>query len=345
MSKSTIRGKEVSATEEQEVMDNVFKIAPGVWRMKDIFVNVYILQNAETDKWVLVDTGLKSSGEKIKKMVREVLGNKTKPEGIIMTHGHSDHRGSVQQLANEWAVPVYAHHMELPYLTGKSSYPPADPSVGGGLMASLSFILSTKPIDVGEYLRELPLDNSVPGLPEWKWIHTPGHTPGHISLFREKDAVLVAGDAVVTTKQESAFSILTQKVEMSGPPKYLTPDWGSAARSTKELAALQPNIIASGHGHAMYGQDAKKGLNKLARNFWQLGMPQTGRYVSEPALFDEDGPTYVPPTSNNYMWLRIAGATAMVVVGYLLYKNKQKSLAKTLMAGSVSMLTAPVPTI
>jgi hypothetical protein len=43
------------------------------------------------------------------------------------------------------------------------------------------------------------------------------------------------------------------------------------------------------------------------------------------------------------MWLRIIGATTMVLVGYYLHKKKQKSLAKTLFAGSITMLTAPVP--
>ena len=53
-----------------------------------------------------------------------------------------------------------------------------------------------------EYIHKLPDDNSIPGFPEWKYIHTPGHTPGHVSLFREKDKVLIAGDAFVTTKSD-----------------------------------------------------------------------------------------------------------------------------------------------
>jgi glyoxylase-like metal-dependent hydrolase (beta-lactamase superfamily II) len=338
MNKSIIENREATATAESERSKNIFTVAPNVWRMKDVFVNVFIIQNAENSNFVLVDTGLKSSALKIKKMIADVLQPGLTPSAIIMTHGHFDHRGSLQQLADEWQVPVYAHHLELPYLTGKSSYPPPDATVGGGGMASLAFMYPKNPIDISNHLQELPADGSIPGLNEWRWIHTPGHTPGHISLFRERDGVLIAGDACVTTKQESVFSVMTQKKELCGPPKYFTPDWGAAARSVKTLAALEPNVIATGHGQSMYGDEARKALHKLSRSFWKMGIPSSGRYVKEPALFNDDGVTYIPPYRPNYTLLSIVGATALIAVGYFLYKRKQKSLGQTIMNSSVKLL-------
>jgi glyoxylase-like metal-dependent hydrolase (beta-lactamase superfamily II) len=302
----------------------------------------------------LLDTGLKSSAPKIKAMVQEIFGSAgSVPEAIVMTHGHFDHRGSLLQLADEWGVPVYCHHMERPYLTGKASYPPADPAVGGGMMATLSFMYPKGPINIEEYLNELPEDGSVPGLEDWRWIHTPGHTPGHISLFREKDGVLVAGDAFVTTIQESALSVMLQKKIVWGPPKYFTPDWGAAARSVKELAALEANVVVTGHGQAMYGDEARKGLHKLAKEFWQRGIPAKGRYVKEAATFDEDGmPTHIP-SPKGYMAVRLLGAAALLAIGYMLYKNRgagsffnrkvSGKLGKTLMTGSLEMLGASAP--
>jgi len=328
MDRALVDRREASATEERVLFDHIYSVAPGVWRMKDVFVNVYIIQNTDSPEWVLIDTGLKSSAPKIKKMIAEVIEPGAVPNAIIMTHGHFDHRGSLQQLADEWRVPVYCHHMEVPYLTGRASYPPPDPTVGGGMMASMAFVYPKKPIDVQEYLRELPEDGSVPNLHGWKWIHTPGHTPGHISLFRERDGVLIAGDAFVTTRQESVFSVMTQKKEVCGPPKYFTPDWGASARSVKELAALEPNVIATGHGHAMYGDEARKGLHKLARDFWKMGMPDKGRYVKEPALFNEEGPTYVPSPRTAYTVTRVVTAVALIALGVFLYKAKQRKLVK-----------------
>ena len=209
MDRRLVDQREQSATEERCIVNNIYAIAPGVWRMKDVFVNVFIIESQQQPGWILLDTGLKSSYAKIKNMIAEVMEPGAAPQAIILTHGHFDHRGALQQLATEWRVPVYCHHMELPYLTGKASYPPPDSTVGGGVMASMAFVYPSGPIDVQERLQELPEDGLVPLLPDWRWIHTPGHTPGHISLFREKDGVLVAGDAVVTTKQESIFSVMT----------------------------------------------------------------------------------------------------------------------------------------
>ncbi len=324
MNKAIIDRREISATEERLLDNNIFLVAPGVYRMKDIFVNIFIIQNSETTDWVLIDTGLKSSAAKIKKMSAELFGVTSKPVAIIITHGHFDHRGSLQQLAEEWNVPVYCHHMEAPYLTGRASYPPADPTVGGGMMTYLSFSYPKAPINVEQYLRELPEDGSIPELQDWGWVHTPGHTPGHISLFREKDGVLVAGDAIVTTKQESAYSVMTQAKILSGPPKYFTPDWGAAARSSKELAELEPNVIATGHGHSMYGDTARKALHKLAKDFWILGMPVKGRYVKEPALFNDEGPTYIPPARNNYIAIRVIAAVAIIGLGFYFMSKRKK---------------------
>jgi glyoxylase-like metal-dependent hydrolase (beta-lactamase superfamily II) len=339
MNQNIVENRQASATGEKEITKNIFLVAPGVWRMKDVFVNVFIIQNSHSSNWILVDTGLKSSYLKIKKAIAEVLGPGASPMAIIMTHGHFDHRGSLQQLADEWQVPVYAHHLEMPFLTGKSSYPPADPSVGGGGMSGLAFLYPRKPINVSEHLFELPQDGTLPGIPEWKWIHTPGHTPGHISLFRESDGVLIAGDAFVTTNQESVFSVIMQKKELHGPPKYFTPDWGAAARSVKELAALEPSVVATGHGHALYGAETRKALHKLAREFWQLAMPASGRYVKEPALFNDEGVTYVPPAQKNYTLVTVVSATFLIAAGILLYKSKQKKLGKAFLGTSLKLLT------
>jgi len=142
---------------------------------------------------------------------------------IILTHGHFDHTGSVNQLLRVWDVPVYAHRLELPYLTGRSDYPPPDPTVGGGLMSALSRFFPRKGRNLGAAVHALPADGTVPGLPQWRWVHTPGHSPGHISLLRDNDRTLIAGDAFVTAKQESLGAVMMQIQGVSGPPAFFTP--------------------------------------------------------------------------------------------------------------------------
>jgi glyoxylase-like metal-dependent hydrolase (beta-lactamase superfamily II) len=325
MNKALVERREETATAERELAANTYLVAPGVYRMKDLLVNVFIIQNRDATEWVLVDTGLKTSAAKIREMARSVFGGKgSTPRAIILTHGHFDHRGSVQELADEWGVPVYCHRLERPYLTGKASYPPADPAVGGGLLSLLSFTFPNAPIDISGHLEEIPADGTVPELADWRWIHTPGHTSGHISLFRETDGVLIAGDAFTTTMQESALSVATQKKIVCGPPKYFTPDWIAAARSVKELAALEPNVIVTGHGQALYGDEARKELHKLARNFWQRGIPATGRYVREAVTFDGDGAPAHIPSGKGIMLKRVAIAAGLLAVGLIALRYKRR---------------------
>ena len=129
----------------------------------------------------------------------------------------------------------------------------------------------------------------------WRWIPTPGHSPGHVSFFREADRTLIVGDAFVTTKQESAIAALSQRPELHGPPSYFTPDWEAAGRSVERLAALEPLRVITGHGPPMQGERMLNGLHDLARNFERLAVPSHGRYVGEPAVTDETGVVAVPP--------------------------------------------------
>jgi glyoxylase-like metal-dependent hydrolase (beta-lactamase superfamily II) len=197
----------------------------------------------------------------------------------VLTHGHFDHVGALPELAEKWNVPIYAHSLEHPYLNGSESYPPPDPTVGGGLMSTLSRFYPRGPIDVSPWLAELPANNRIPHMPDWQWVHTPGHTRGHISLWRQADRTMIVGDAFITTAQESAYAVMTQKSEIHGPPMYYTPDWENARASVERLAGLEPEVVVTGHGPPMHGPALREALHTLAREFDRLAIPKQGRYV------------------------------------------------------------------
>jgi glyoxylase-like metal-dependent hydrolase (beta-lactamase superfamily II) len=271
--------------------ERYFKVAPGIWGAKIIFVNVYFV--TQNSHWVLIDTGLPGSASKIKGIAAELFGN-TPPSAILLTHGHFDHRGALNDLLKTWNVPVYAHKLELPYLTGLASYPPPDPTVGGGLMTLMSVLYPSKPINVPN-IEALPHDGSVPFLAGWRMVNTPGHSPGHVSYFREADRALIAGDAFVTTRQESAVATLSGKKEINGPPRYFTPDWDAAKSSVLRLRDLEPAIAATGHGPVVIGTELHLGLQSLAWYFDEVSRPANGRYTRLPAKADDNGVTYLPP--------------------------------------------------
>ena len=283
-------------------LSSPYDVAHDVAGLKTLFVNLFLIGTpGDGNPWVLVDAGLPGYAGQIKKKAEALFGPGAKPSAIVLTHGHFDHTGALKALLKEWAdVPVYAHTLELPYLTGKSSYPPPDPAIGGGLMSYSSFIFPIGPDDFGDRVRAIAADGTIPELPGWQIIHTPGHAPGHISLFREDDRTLIAGDAFVTTNQNSAVSVATQKEEFHGPPAYFTCDWEAARQSVQTLADFNPLAVGTGHGVSVRGYELQIKLNHLADNFAEQSIPSEGRYVKQAAITDETGVVDMPsPTSYN----------------------------------------------
>lgn len=255
---------------------DTWQVAPGVVGLRTLFVNV-ALAGTPDNEWVLVDAGLGLFAGTIRKTAEEHF--RKPPQAIILTHGHFDHVGTLKELLEEWNVPVYAHPLELPYLTGEADYLPADPSVGGGLMAEAAPLYPHRGIDLGSAVHPLPADGTVPGAEGWRWIHTPGHSPGHVSLFRDSDRTLIAGDAFITVKQESALAVMKQEREIHGPPMYFTPDWDAARVSVEKLAGLEPLAAITGHGAPMHGEELRERLGVLSDRFVEMAVPQQGKYV------------------------------------------------------------------
>ncbi|MFC5407776.1 MBL fold metallo-hydrolase [Larkinella bovis] len=300
-----------------------YDIAEDVRGIKDVFVNIYFIGEAQPGgKWVLVDAGTSSGADQIRRKAQAWFGENNPPQAIVLTHGHFDHVGSLDTLLKDWPqVPVYAHPLELPFLRGKAQYPPPDPGVGGGAMAYLSWMFPTGPFNFGDRLRSMPADGSLPELPDWRILHTPGHAPGHISLFRERDRVLIAGDAFTNTNQNSAFAVMTQKEELHGPPAYFTIDWGAAKRSIQTLAALNPTAAGTGHGKAIRGIQLPQLLEDLIHNFEGREVPQGGRYTKQPAHTDEQGVVDMPPPVSYHvaraLGIGLIVGTVMMLVGGL----------------------------
>ncbi len=101
------------------------EIAAGVGVLPVTIVNTYFT-GAPGQPWFLVDTGTPRGMGKIQGVAEARYGQGARPQAILLTHGHPDHSGNAAALSDFWNVPIYAHRLELPFIQGKSKYPPND---------------------------------------------------------------------------------------------------------------------------------------------------------------------------------------------------------------------------
>jgi glyoxylase-like metal-dependent hydrolase (beta-lactamase superfamily II) len=236
------------------------EIAPGIAVFPTLVANAYLVGNSGS--WVLVDSCTPGHERAIQRAAEQRFGAGARPRAIVLTHGHFDHAGSAGPLADTWGVPIFAHRLELPFLTGEAHYPPMN-YAPPGFFTKLSRVFPTSTVDLGGRVRAFE-PGTIPGLEGWQIIETPGHSPGHVSFFRP-DGALVAGDAVTTMDLDSFIATITKRKQVCRPPVPATSDWQKARDSVRRLARLRPRVIAAGHGSPM--QDAADGLERLAENF------------------------------------------------------------------------------
>lgn len=253
--------------------DEPSEIAPGVLCLGPhglTQTNVYLVSGGTG--WVLVDAGWPGDGPRIREAAAAEFGAGLRADAIVLTHDHPDHEGAALQLALQWGCPVYLHPLEMPIalrdFEAMHAYAgPLDRFVILPLMRLLSrrrrealFARST----LREVAQELDDSRQVPHLPGWRWLPTPGHTPGHIALFRDSDRVLLSGDALATVRLNSPVAMVLRWPWLSEPPWYTTWSRTSARESIATMADLEPTVIGGGHGRPVSGRHTAAALRAFA---------------------------------------------------------------------------------
>ena len=192
-----------------------------------INANAYLVSG---DQIILIDTGMPGSQEKILDYLQNVL--KIKPEDIktiLITHHHIDHTGSLYELKKTTNADVAAFKDEADYVSGKK--PASGPfymRIGSRLM---SFFTSYRTVEPDIILNE---DDVLDG---YRVIHTPGHTPGSISLYNPDNRVIIVGDTLTFDGER-----------VSGPPSMLIEDHEALKKSVEKISKLDCEVMLSGHG-------------------------------------------------------------------------------------------------
>jgi glyoxylase-like metal-dependent hydrolase (beta-lactamase superfamily II) len=254
--------------EPKEIATGVYCLSIGIGIKQS---NIYFVQSGSS--WVLIDAAWRNSSQLIKTTSESLFGMDTRPVAILLTHIHPDHSGSAPELAEIWKVPVYMHPDEMP-LASRKLIPEYFNPLDRWLIVPLLKLMPRRARE--SKLSEASLEDAacaidpsagIPGLPDWQCIPTPGHTPGHMAFFRKSDGVLIAGDAILTVNLNSLWDLLLNRHRVSGPMYILTWNWQLAKESVAVLAALEPRVLACGHGIAMIGPGTAYELRAFSDRF------------------------------------------------------------------------------
>jgi len=245
--------------------------------------NVYFVRSGGT--WILVDAGWADDAARIEAAARSLVGSGGPPAAIVLTHVHPDHAGSARSLAEAWRCPILVHPGEIAIANGDFAAMerfagPLDRWVVLPAMRAIGRRRRAAVLARGSLtglIRELGPDGAIPGLDGWRWLATPGHTPGQVALVRTADRVVLTGDALVTLEVNGLRGILFGRQGLSGPPWYTTWNAGAATASIAAIAALEPSVIGSGHGRPMAGPRTAAAVRAFAER------PAAGRTEIRPA--------------------------------------------------------------
>jgi glyoxylase-like metal-dependent hydrolase (beta-lactamase superfamily II) len=234
-------------------------VAPGIYRAAVDMApplhsaNVYLLLDG--GEGILVDTGWVGDGDwsHVATLLRYAGLVPAQVRTVVATHSHVDHVGHGRSIRSAWGISATMHPLEA---TTRSWAEPIHRDVlatwlarhgvpEGFLDSSISELTAIAPPEL-DPCPILDGETIAIGATNWLVLHTPGHTPGHLCLFRESDRVLIGGDHLLEGVSPNVGAFPFQ------PPDPL----GGYLRSLRRVAALRPALVLPGHGKPFTDVDA-----------------------------------------------------------------------------------------
>jgi glyoxylase-like metal-dependent hydrolase (beta-lactamase superfamily II) len=214
---------------------NTAEIVPNVYQITYSGANVVLIAE---EQLTLIDTGLREGATHLVEFIRHLGRSPEEISLIILTHNHIDHIGGLAELKKLTTAKVAIHKADV----GERKHPSA---VGSRYRTSLTQFTSklhsvfyVMPEDVDIKLEGGEILEPLGGL---EIIHTPGHTPGSISLYSKQHKLLVVGDLL--RKRRKMLYL---------PPKMVSSDLKEGMESVKKVSAYDINIMCFGHGLPLY---------------------------------------------------------------------------------------------
>jgi len=218
-----IQGGKMKIVRDRNIYQLIF--LPGFFP-----VNCYIVE--EQASITLIDTGIPSSFKGIVKVINEI----GKPlKHILITHAHGDHVGSLVELNKAFPdIPISISRRDSRLLKGDVELEPHEQQtpIKGGIPKNIH-LQPNQLLQEGDQIGSLEV------------IATPGHTPGSISFFDTRDHSIIVGDAIQT---RGGIAVSGQLRPFFPFPAIATWSKEKALESVKKIVALEPKLLAVGHG-------------------------------------------------------------------------------------------------
>jgi len=199
-------------------------------------INVYLVGD------VLVDAASRHAGGRI---LRQVQGRKVTAHAL--THAHPDHQGASREVCTKLGIPYWVGEADVPAAEDGDMIS-RQPDHPASRMSARLFGGPGHPVD-----RALHEGDEVAG---FRVLDVPGHSAGHIALWRESDRTLILGDVL------NGMNVITGIPGLHEPPDFFTPDPVRNRESARRLAALEPALVCFGHGAPV--RDTKKFVDFVA---------------------------------------------------------------------------------
>jgi glyoxylase-like metal-dependent hydrolase (beta-lactamase superfamily II) len=182
-------------------------------------INVYLVGD------VLLDAATRRAGRRI---LGELSGRTVSAHAL--THAHPDHQGASHEVCEQLRIPLWCGEHDA------DAVETGDVVAVGGLNSLIGRMWAGPAHPVARRLGE---GDNVAG---FTVLDTPGHSPGHVSYWRESDRTLICGDVFF------GLNMITGRPGLHEPPAQFTPDVPRNREAIRRLAALEPRLVCFGHG-------------------------------------------------------------------------------------------------
>jgi|SRR5579872_4874411 len=208
---------------------------------------------------LLIDCGFPGMFDRIEAALNKIALSFARLTGIVITHFDIDHIGSLSVIKTKNPhLVVYASEIEARFISGAdqpfrlkqalSWLDTVPPQQKSRINHFIGLLTNLEPVEVNFILKH---NQGLPGLRGFNIVETPGHTPGHISIYLPDSKTLIAGDALVLENSHLA---------LANPSSAF--DLGMAINSVRSFLELDINKIICYHGGEVAGPIREK-LNQL----------------------------------------------------------------------------------